>query len=112
MLALRASFHLASSSYLVNAQVDAEGARRESHFFTSTTCVVVIVSVLQDVSGERNGYALHEQSVMVFTIDGAALVKRGYDAFAAGDMATLPGLVREMREYIAPASHIKDFWEA
>jgi uncharacterized protein len=50
------------------------------------------VFVLQDISGERNGYSLQDQSVMVFTIDG--------------------GLVREMREFVTPASQIKAFWEA
>ena len=50
------------------------------------------VFVLQDVSGERNGYSLQDMSVMVFTIEG--------------------GLVREMREFVTPASHIKDFWDA
>jgi uncharacterized protein len=50
------------------------------------------VFVLQDISGERNGYSLHDTSVMVFTMDG--------------------GLVREMREYITAASQIKAFWEA
>jgi ketosteroid isomerase-like protein len=50
------------------------------------------VFVLQDISGERNGYSLHDTSVMVFTLDG--------------------GLVREMREYITAASQIKAFWDA
>jgi ketosteroid isomerase-like protein len=50
------------------------------------------VFVLQDISGERNGFSLHEQNVMVFLIDG--------------------GAVREMREFIPPTSHIKDFWAA
>jgi ketosteroid isomerase-like protein len=50
------------------------------------------VFVLQDVSGERNGYSLQDTSVMVFTIED--------------------GLVREMREFVTPASHIKDFWDA
>ena len=50
------------------------------------------VFVLQDLSGERNGYALHDNTVMVFTIDG--------------------GLVREMREFITPASHLRAFWDA
>jgi uncharacterized protein len=50
------------------------------------------VFVFQEISGERNGYLLHEQNVMVFLIDG--------------------GAVREMREFIPPTSHIKDFWAA
>ena len=50
------------------------------------------VFVLQDISGERNGYSLHDQTVMVFTING--------------------GLVREMREFITPENHIKAFWDA
>jgi len=50
------------------------------------------VFVLQEVSGERNGYSLQDMGVMVFTIDG--------------------GLVREMREFVTPASHIKAFWDA
>jgi ketosteroid isomerase-like protein len=50
------------------------------------------VLVLQDISGERNGYSLHEQNIMSFLIDG--------------------GAVREMREFVPPTSHIKDFWAA
>jgi ketosteroid isomerase-like protein len=50
------------------------------------------VFVLQEVSGQRNGYSLQEQTIMVFTIAG--------------------GLVREMREFITPASHTKAFWDA
>ncbi len=50
------------------------------------------VFVLQDISGERNGFSLHEQSIMVLTI--------------------ADGLVREMREFVAPASNMKAFWEA
>jgi uncharacterized protein len=50
------------------------------------------VFVFQDLSGTRNGYALHDNTVMVFTIDR--------------------GLVREMREFITPASHLQDFWDA
>jgi uncharacterized protein len=50
------------------------------------------VFVLQDVSGVRNGYSLQDMSVMIFTIDA--------------------GLVREMREFVTPASHIKAFWDA
>jgi ketosteroid isomerase-like protein len=50
------------------------------------------VFVLQDLSGERNGYSLHENTVMVFTVDG--------------------GLVREMREFYAPQSGIEAFWSA
>jgi ketosteroid isomerase-like protein len=50
------------------------------------------VFVLQEISGERNGYSLQDMGVMVFTIDG--------------------GLVQEMREFITPASHIKAFWDA
>jgi uncharacterized protein len=59
---------------------------------TSIAAVDNRVFVLQDVSGERNGYSLQETSVMVFTIEN--------------------GLVREMREFVTPASHIKDFWDA
>jgi ketosteroid isomerase-like protein len=50
------------------------------------------VFVLQEVSGQRNGYSLKDMGVMVFTIDG--------------------GLVREMREFVTPESHIKAFWDA
>jgi hypothetical protein len=50
------------------------------------------VFVPQNISGERNGSSLDEMTVMVFTLDG--------------------GLVREMREFITPASRIKAFWEA
>lgn len=50
------------------------------------------VFVFQDLSGERNGYSLHDNTVMVFTIHG--------------------GLVREMREFITPASHLRAFWDA
>jgi uncharacterized protein len=50
------------------------------------------IFVLQDLSGERNGYSLHENTVMVFTVDG--------------------GLVRQMREFYAPQSGIEAFWSA
>jgi ketosteroid isomerase-like protein len=50
------------------------------------------VFVFQDLSGARNGYSLHDTTVMVFTIDR--------------------GLVREMREFITPGSHLQAFWNA
>jgi ketosteroid isomerase-like protein len=50
------------------------------------------VFVLQNVSGERNGYSLNDARVMVFTIEG--------------------GLVREMREFVLPASDTRAFWNA
>jgi hypothetical protein len=50
------------------------------------------VFVLQALSGERKGYALHETSVMVFTIDAR--------------------LVKDMREFVPPVSGIRAFWDA
>jgi ketosteroid isomerase-like protein len=50
------------------------------------------VFVLQDVAGERNGYALRDNSVMVFTL--------------------ADGLVTEMREFYVPGTGAEAFWSA
>jgi len=110
MVTLQALYHLDAAFYTVPQQTgDGSHLGRDAIFaffgtifneskgtFKAKPLTIAAVDdrvfVLQEVSGERNGYSLRDQGVMVFTIDG--------------------GLVREMREFITPSSHLKAFWEA